>query len=277
MKQTHLELSRRRRRKLVVLDEIEQAICRGGELLMLIAPCAPAAKTGRQPFDQTMMLRIYCLPQWRGLSDPGTEEALFETSLYRDSVGISGTQRIPDRVRTLRFRYPLEEHDLSLKIPQVISAKLAAHGLLLKAGAVVDATLNGAPSSTKNKDGECDPEMHQVKNGNQWHSWMKAHIRVNADSGLAHTVIGTAANVNDVTRGHGLLQGEESVVFADARATEASLWVKVEHPFQANKRQFGHTKVYFRGLKKNTTQLITLFALSNVWIARDGLLQGTLA
>jgi len=264
-----------------------------------------------------MMLRIHCLQQWFGLSDLGAEEALFETSFYRDFVGISGTERIPDRVSILRFRHLLEEHNLSPKILEVINAKLAAHGLLLKTGTVVDATLIAAPSSTKNKTGERDPEMHQVKKGNQWHFGMKAHIGVDADSGLVHTVIGTAANVNDVTKGHALLHGEEQVVFADAgyqgapkredatgvewhiamrpgkRKTQkhtpwgtlteqaeklkASVRAKVEHPFRVIKRQFGHCKVRYRGLAKNTAQLITLFALSNIWMARSRLLQRALA
>ena len=116
-----------------------------------------------------MMLRIHCLQQWFGLSDLGAEEALFETGFLPDYAGISGTQRMPDRVSILRFRHLLEEHELSLKILQVINAKLAAQGLLLKTGIVVDATLIAAPSSTKNKMGERDPEMHQTKKGNQWH------------------------------------------------------------------------------------------------------------
>jgi IS5 family transposase len=110
----------------------------------------------------------------------------------------------------------LEEHDLGPKILQVINAKLSAHGLMLKTGTVVDATLISAPSSTKNKTGKRDPAMHQTKKGNQWHFGMKCHIGVDADSSLVHSVIGTAANVNDVTRCHGLLHGEEQVVFADA-------------------------------------------------------------
>jgi IS5 family transposase len=307
-----LDLSSRRTRKQILLDEMEQ-VMPWGELLSLITPHAPVAKTGRPPFDLAMMLRIHCLQQWFGLSDLGAEEALFESSFYRAFVGISGTQRIPDRVSILRFRHLLEEHDLSPKILQVINAKLAANGLLLKSGTVVDATLIAAPSSTKNSTGERDPEMHQVKKGNQWHFGMKAHIGVDADSGLVHTVIGTAANVNDVTQGHGLLHGEESVVFADAgyqgatkrpEATgvdwhvamrpgkrkqqrhtpwgvileqaeklKASVRAKVEHPFRVIKRQFGHSKVRYRGLKKNTAQLVTLFALSNIWMARSRLLQ----
>ena len=196
---------------------------------------------------------------------------------------------------------------------QVINAKSAAHGLLLKTGTVVDATLIAAPSSTKNKSGERDPEMHQVKKGNQWHFGMKAHIGVDAQSGLVHTVISTAANVNDVTHGHALLHGEEQVVFADAgyqgaskrpdatgvdwhvamrpgkrRAQKHTPWgalkeqaeklkasvrAKVEHPFRVIKRQFGYVKVRYRGLAKNTAQLITLLALSNIWMARSRLMQ----
>lgn len=284
-----------------------------GELLALIRPHAPLATTGRAPFDLAMMLRIHCLQQWFGLSDLGAEEALFETSFLRDFVGISGTQRIPDRVSILRFRHLLEEHELSPRILQVINAKLAAHGLLLKSGTVVDATLIAAPSSTKNSSGKRDPQMHQVKKGKQWHFGMKAHIGADADSGLVHSVIGTAANVNDVTQGHALLHGQECAVFADAgyqgaskrqQATgvdwhvamrpgkrkaqrhtpwgavmeqaeklKASIRAKVEHPFRVIKRQFGHTKVRYRGLKKNTAQLITLFALSNIWMVRRHLMQ----
>jgi IS5 family transposase len=314
MKQTDLglDMSTRRTRKQILLDEMEH-VMPWGELLALIAPHAPVAKTGRPPFNLAMMLRIHCLQQWFGLSDLAAEEALFEAGFYRAFVGISGTQRIPDRVSILRFRHLLEEHDLSPKILEVINAKLAAHGLLLKTGTVVDATLIAAPSSTKNKNGERDPEMHQTKKGNQWHFGMKAHIGVDADSGLVHTVIGTAANVNDVTQGHALLHGEEKIVFADAgyqgapkrdEATgvdwqiamrpgkrkqqkltpwgalmeqaeklKAGVRAKVEHPFRVIKRQFGHSKVRYRGLTKNTAQLMTLFALSNIWMARAVLLQ----
>jgi transposase, IS5 family len=202
---------------------------------------------------------------------------------------------------------------LSIQLLAAINATLIAKGLMLKTGTVVDATLIAAPSSTKNSTGERDPEMHQTKKGNQWHFGMKAHIGVDADSGLVHTVIGTAANVNDVTQGHGLLHGEETVVFADAgyqgsvkrpEATgvnwhvamrpgkrralnknlpwgslldkaeqlKASVRAKVEHPFRVIKCQFGFTKVRYKGLAKNTAQLITLFALSNVWMARRHLL-----
>ena len=276
-----------------------------------------AAKTGRPPFELVTMLRIHFLQQWFGLSDLAMEEALFETTLYREFAGLSSVERIPDRVSILRFRHLLEEHQLAPQILAVVNATLADKGLMLKQGTVVDATLIAAPSSTKNQDGERDPEMHQTKKGNQWHFGMKCHIGIDADSGLVHTVVGTAANVNDVTQAGALVHGEETDVFADAgyqgvtkreevqgieanwhvamrpgkrRALDkdspmgavldqlehikARIRAKVEHPFRVIKRQFGHVKVRYRGLAKNTAQLHTLFALSNLWMARRRLLQG---
>ena len=232
-------------------------------------------------------------------------------------AGLSSVERIPDRVSILRFRHLLEEHQLAEQILATVNATLADKGLMLREGTVVDATLIAAPSSTKNKDGERDPEMHQTKKGNQWHFGMKAHIGVDADSGLVHTVVGTAANVNDVTQADKLVHGEETDVFADAgyqgvakrdevrdinvnwhvamrpgkrraldkstpmgsildklEQTKARIRAKVEHPFRVIKRQFGYVKVKYRGLAKNTANLMTLFALSNLWMARRRLLQG---
>ena len=195
---------------------------------------------------------------------------------------------------------------------------LRAKGLMLQSGTVVDATIIAAPSSTKNSTGKRDPEMHQTKKGNHWHHGMKAHIGADADSGLVHAVVGTAANVNDVTQAHALVHGNEADVYADAgyqgvakreegrdievnwhvamrpgkrRALDkqsplgstldkieqlkASIRAKVEHPFRVIKRQFGHTKVRYRGLKKNTAQLFTLFMLSNLWMVRKRFMQTT--
>jgi IS5 family transposase len=123
-------------------------------------------------------------------------------------------------VSILRFRHLLEEHQLSIQILATVNSTLAAKGLLLKSGTAMDATLIAAPSSTKNSSGERDPEMHQTKKGNQWHFGMKAHIGVDAESGLVHTVVGTAANVNDVTQANALVHGEETDVFG-MRATRA--------------------------------------------------------
>ena len=81
---------------------------------------------------------------------------------------------------------------------------------------MVDATLIAAPTSTKNQSGERDPEMHQSKKGNQWYFGMKAHIGVDADSGLVHTVRGTSGNVGDVIEANSLLHGQETDAFGDA-------------------------------------------------------------
>jgi IS5 family transposase len=310
-----LNLSTRRTRKAVFLDEMELVVP-WRELVGLITTASPVATTGRPPFAHETMLRIHFLQQWFGLSDLAMEEALFETPLYRGFAGLSGSERIPDRVSILRFRHLLEDHQLSIQILVTVNNTLAAKGLLLKSGTAIDATLIAAPSSTKNSSGERDPEMHQTKKGNQWHFGMKAHIGVDADSGLVHSVVGTAANVNDVTQAGALVHGEETDVFADAgyqgvakreetqdikanwhvamrpgkrraldKATpmgavldklehlKASIRAKVEHPFRVIKRQFGYVKVRYRGLMKNTAQLHTLFALSNLWMARHRLLQ----
>jgi transposase, IS5 family len=308
------ELFTKRTRKREFLDEMNLVVP-WTELIALIEPHAPAGKTGRPPFAVATMLRIHFLQQWFGLSDPAMEEALHDVPLYCEFAHLDpGMGRLPDESTILRFRHLLEENNLSIQLLATINATLATKGLMLKTGTVVDATLIAAPSSTKNSTGERDPEMHQTKKGNQWHFGMKAHIGVDADSGLVHTVVGTAANVNDVTQGHALLHGDEQVVFADAgyqgaakrpeatgvdwhvamrpgkrRALDknspwgrlldkaeqlkASVRAKVEHPFRVIKCQFGFTKVRYKGLAKNTAQLVTLFALSNLWMARSQLIQ----
>jgi IS5 family transposase len=212
------ERKTKRTRKREFLDEMNLVVP-WAELVSLIAPHAPTpgAKGGRPPFAVVTMLRIHFLQQWFNLSDPAMEEALYDTPMFREFVGLdAGEDNLPDESTILRFRHLLEAHDLSLQILATVNATLAAKGLLLKSGTVVDATLIAAPSSTKNSSGERDPEMHQTKKGNQWHFGMKAHIGVDADSGLVHTVVGTAANVNDVTQAHALVHGEETDVFADA-------------------------------------------------------------
>jgi transposase, IS5 family len=205
-------------RKEVFLEEMN-AVVPWGELVSLIQPHvrgAHQALGGRPPFPVMTMLRIHCLQLWWNLSDPAMEEELHERPLYRRFAGLEGAPRMPDETTILRFRHLLEKHELAPKILATINAGLAQQGLMLKTGTVVDATIIAAPSSTKNKTGERDPEMHQTKKGNQWHFGMKAHIGVDAESGLVHTVVGTAANVNDVTQATQLLHGQETDVLADA-------------------------------------------------------------
>ena len=311
------ERKTKRTRKREFLDEMNLVVP-WSELVALIAPYAPSrsAKGGRPPFAVATMLRIHFLQQWFNLSDPAMEEALYDTPMFREFAGLDmGEDHLPDESTILRFRHLLEAHNLSVQILATVNATLTAKGLLLKQGTVVDATLIAAPSSTKNQEGERDPEMHQTKKGNQWHFGMKCHIGVDADSGLVHTVVGTAANVNDVTQASALVHGEETDVFADAgyqgvakreeaqgikanwhvairpgkrkaldkstpmgalmdklEQVKARIRAKVEHPFRVIKRQFGYVKVKYRGLAKNTANLVTLFALSNLWMVRKRLL-----
>ena len=161
-------------------------------------------------------MRIHCMQQWFDLSDQGMEEAFFDTPIYREFAGLDAHGRVPDESTILRFRHRLEKHKLADQILATVNDLLAAQGLLLKAGTAVDATLIAAPSSTKNKDKKRDPGMHSSQKGNEWHFGMKAHIGVDADSGLVHTVIGTSGNVADVVEGNSLLHGEETDAFGDA-------------------------------------------------------------
>jgi transposase, IS5 family len=144
------------------------------------------------------------------------EEALYDVPLYREFSGLGGMSRLPDRVSILRFRHLLEQHQLAGQFLATVNAQLNAKGYMLKEGTAVDAALIAAPSSTRNKGGERDPEMHQTRQGNEWHFGMKAHIGVDADSGLVHTVLGTAANISDVTQARALVHGDEREVFGDA-------------------------------------------------------------
>jgi IS5 family transposase len=220
MEQTNLGFDPllKKTRKEVFLDEMN-VVVPWPELVALITPHARGSHQdlgGRPPFPVEVMLHIHCLQLWWNLSDPAMEEELHERPLYRQFAALADARRIPDETTILRFRHLLEKHELAPKILKTINAALAAQGLMLKTGTLVDATLIAAPTSTKNSTGTRDPEMHQTKKGNQWHFGMKAHIGVDAESGLVHTVIGTAANVNDVTQAAGLLHGEETDVFGDA-------------------------------------------------------------
>lgn len=309
-----LNLSTKRTRKREFLDQMN-AVVPWAALVGVIEPHSPRAKTGRPPFAIETMLRIHYLQQWFSLSDPAMEEALHDIPLYREFIGLAdGAARLPDESTILRFRHLLQEKGLAADMLRVVNDILQAKGLLLRAGTAVDATLIAAPTSTKNASGERDPAMHQARKGNQWYFGMKAHIGVDAESGLVHTVRGTAANTNDVSEANALLHGEETDAFGDAgyqgahkrddakpkatwhvamrpgkRATldkdsplgskineveriKASIRAKVEHPFRVIKRQFGFVKVRYRGLEKNTAQLVTLFALSNLWMARRKLM-----
>ena len=308
-----LNLSVKKTRKQVFLAQMEQVVPRAA-LVELIAPYYPEGRTGRPPFSLLIMLRIHFMQQWFSLSDPAMEEAFFDTPLYREFAQLQELSRLPDESTILRFRHRLEEHKLSEQILQTVNDLLTERGLLLRVGTAIDATLIAAPTSTKNKDKARDPEMHSSKKGNQWYFGMKAHIGVDADSGLVHGLRGTSGHVSDIAEGNSLLHGQEKLGFGDAgyqgiekrpdakadviwhtamrpgkrkkldktneadamldkaEKLKAGVRAKVEHPFRVIKRQFGHVKVRYRGLKKNTAQLVTLFALSNLWMVRSTLM-----
>lgn len=268
---------------------------------------------GRPPIGLEKMLRMYIAQQCFGFSDEAIEDALYDSQAIRRFVGMDlGRESAPDATTLLKFRRLLEKHKLTASIFETINKHLASKGLMMRGGTVVDATIIAAPSSTKNRDRARDPEMHQTKKGNAWHFGMKAHIGVDADSGLVHTVTTTAANEADVEQVADLLHGKEEQVWADsgyrgapsrvdredltwhiaarpsdiaklregraktkvkkAEHRKASVRAKVEHPFRVIKRQFGLVKVRYRGLAKNTAHVVTLFALSNLWMARKHLM-----
>ena len=191
------------------------------ELERLIEPFYPKVTgAGRRPIGVSRMLRMYIAQQCFGLSDEGIEDAIYDSAAIRDFVGVDPNWgAAPDATTLTKFRHLLEAHDLTRRIFDIINAHLAAQGLIMREGTIVDATLIAAPPSTKNGDKQRDPEMHQSKKGNDWHFGMKGHIGVDAASGLVHTVIGTAGNVADVCMAHALLHGAEKVVLADAGYT----------------------------------------------------------
>ena len=199
------------------LTEIE-AITPWAELERTVAPFYPSSGgRGRPPLGLSRMLRMYVAQQCFGLSDEGIEDALYDSQSIRRFVGIDlSRESAPDATTLLKFRRLLESHELTESIFNAINAHLAKKGLLLREGTIVDATLIAAPPSTKNREGKRDEEMHQTKKGQQWYFGMKAHIGVDAQSGLVHTLIGTAANVSDVTQAQALLHGDETEVFGDA-------------------------------------------------------------
>lgn len=279
------------------------------ELVAEIEPFYPRAGNGRPPVGLERMLRMYFLQAWFNLSDPAVEEALYESNSVRHFVGIDlGQEPVPDETTVLKFRHLLERHGLGAKIFARVNGYLAAHGLKIGAGTIVDATILAAPSSTKNKSGKRDPEMHQTRKGNEWHFGMKAHVGVDADTKLVHTVVATAANVADSKVLGELLHGDEQAVWGDQayqgqaavlaeRAPKAEdricrrwrsklqVWPeqreknrlyskvrsRVEHSFGTLKLRFGFAKVRYRGLAKNLNRLPVSFALVNLVTAQKHL------
>jgi IS5 family transposase len=281
------------------------------ELCALIEPFYPKAGNGRPPVGLERMLRIYFLQQWFNLSDPGVEEALYDSLAMRSFVGIDlGREPVPDETTACKFRHLLEKHEIGRQLFEQVHVHLEQHGIKVSKGTIVDATIINAPSSTKNKAGERDPDMSQTKKGQQWYFGMKAHVGVDSKTKVIHAVVATAANVADLTVLPDLLHGEETRVWGDQgykgqtavirkhapnaldftnrryrlngvvdevqrakNRSKSKVRAKVEHVFGVIKGVFGFVKVRYRGLNKNANRLFATCALANLFIVRSQLLK----
>ena len=297
-------------RRAAFLAEMGQVVP-WADLCALIEPVYPRQGKGRRPVGLERMLRIYFLQQWFNLSDPGVEEALYDSLTMRGFAGIDlGHEPVPDESTVCRFRHLLEANDLGRRLFEEVHRHLEANGLKLSAGTIVDATIIHAPSSTKNADQARDPDMHQTRKGNQWYFGMKAHIGVDSKTKVIHAVAATAANVADSHLLPDLLHEDETRVWGDQayrgqreviiehapnakdftnrryrhrgvvdeterakNRTKSKLRAKVEHAFFVIKRVFGFTKVRYRGLHKNAHRLFVTCALANLFMARRQLLR----
>jgi len=265
---------------------------------------------GRPPIPLERMLRIYFLQLWFNLSDPAVEEALYDSVAMRGFVGIDlGAEGAPDETTVCKFRHLLERAKLGKVLLKAVNDHLRRNGIKISNGTIVDATIIGAPSSTKNKDGKRDPEIHQTAKGKQWYFGMKAHIGVDSKTKLIHTILASAANVSDALALPHLLHGKETRVWGDQayRGQKAAMrkaaprardftnqryrWgnridqtikatnrnksrvrAKVEHTIGVIKRVFGFQKVRYRGLAKNLHRLEVTAALANLYTVRRRLL-----
>lgn len=257
-------------------------------------------RRGRPAVGAEVMLRAYLVQNAFGLSDVATEEAIVDSRAIGAFVGRGVSA--PDSTTICKFRHAIEAKGIGRKMFEELVALLDAKGLIMHRGSVVDATFIEAPSSTKNKRGERDPEAHQAKKGNNWHFGYKAHAGADAETGIVHTLATTAANVADVTRAASLVRPDDEHAWADAgyagverrdgaeglewhvaakrstvtdetRAREraiSSARSVVEHPFHVVKDIFGHRKTRYRGLAKNDNQLCVLFALGNLLLLKRG-------
>jgi IS5 family transposase len=306
--QASFEQYGRKGKRELFLDQMEQVVP-WPELLALVEPHYPKAGNGRQPAGLSIMLRTYFLQQWFGFSDPGMEEAFYDSPALRRFAGVDlGRAAAPDESTILRFRHLLEEHELCGQILDTVNHFLASRGIRIGTGTIVDATIINAPSSTKNSTGKRDPQMHQTRKGQQWYFGAKAHIGVDSKSGIVHSVCTSAASVADKHMLPDLLHGAEKKVWGDAgyqgqteaihaaapgaqdmtsrrtkfknyvdeeakrkNTTKARVRSKVEWCFRILKRVFGFTKVRYRGLKKNHEWLCAAFALVNLYQNRKRL------
>ena len=213
--QASFEKHGRKSKRELFLDQMAQVVP-WTELLALVEPHYPKAGNGRQPVGMSIMLRTYFLQQWFGLSDPGMEEAFYESPVLRRFAGVDlGVAAAPDETTILRFRHLLEQHDLCGEMLMTVNRYLETKGIRITTGTIVDATIIHAPSSTKNSSGKRDPEMHQSRKGKQWYFGAKAHIGVDSKETVVHSVATSAASVADKHMLPDLLHGDERKVWGD--------------------------------------------------------------
>ncbi|MGH8398570.1 MAG: IS5 family transposase [Gammaproteobacteria bacterium] len=293
------------------LAEMERAVP-WAKLYAVIEPHYPKVEgVGRPTVGLEKMLRMYLVAQWFDLTDPGAEEALYDSPALCAFVGVDlGREPVPDETTLCKFRHLLEDHGLARKLFAAVNHHLQFQGLKIGRGTIVDATIITAPSSTKNQSKSRDPEMCQTKKGNQWYFGMKAHIGVDSHTKLIHSVFATPANTHDSQALPYLLHGKETRVWGDSaytgqtqailkhaphaqdfthhksyarhplseadrerNRTKSRVRARVEHLFRVIKRQFGFVKVRYRGLKKNAHRLLVTCALANLYIVRRQLLR----
>ena len=303
------EQYRRPTKRDLFLATMEQ-IVPWSELCSVIEPHYPKPGNGRPPVGLERMLRMYFVQHWFNLADAACEDALLDSTALRRFVGIDlGRERVPDATTLLKFRRLLEKQQLGEALFAKVGEVLQANGMKVGTGTIVDATIIGASSSTKNENKQRDPEMHQTRKGKQWFFGMKMHIGVDSQTGLAHSAVVTAANVHDKHPLPDLLHGQETQVYGDcayaaqhglmkAKAPAAQdstnkpvrkgspteqlermvnraksrVRARVEHVFAVVKRLWGFTKVRYRGLVKNGTRAFVATALANLYLARQRLL-----
>lgn len=238
---THVEFAAKKKttRREKFLSRMEEVIP-WKPLLAVIEPHYPKGERGRPPVGLERMLRVYFLQQWYGLADEALEDALYDSQALQQFARIDlSAEGVLDATTLLNFRHLLETHDLCKGLFSAINADLTARGLLLREGTLVDATLIAAPPSTKNKEKQRDPEMHQTKKGNQWYFGMKAHIGADRDSKLVHTVVVTAANVATSPRPPNCCTERRSKS-TPTRATPA--WRNVRRSWRWNERLTGRSR-----------------------------------
>ena len=272
------ELASVRTKKKEFLAQIDR-IVPWGEWIEEIKPCYYKGERGNKPYDLELMLRIYLLQNLYDLSDMATVAEVIDSRAFSEFCGVDSSNQVPDGDTLGRFRHILEKNGIQQKLFAQVVNTLMEKGLILKKGTIVDSSIIEAPSSTKNQKKERDPDAHQVKKGNAWHFGYKVHIGVDKDSGLAHTVEVTGANVHDVTMVPKLLTGnrrpsqsKNKSVRSQAQIKrreheKSSVRAKVEHVFGVVKGQFRYRKTRYRGLRKQTTKLNILFALANLILA----------